>query len=289
MPEISIEDQLLQDLTGEEFARTLNEHNRRLQTAVEERNRQQLESWQQQEDWNRSRMRGLGGFAGRVDYLRPNLWGGGQAPPQPRPNNDLLQDMISHMLGSNSRTMADAWAGSDQALTSTPSAPDPDITLTHSSTGPVPSPNLPSPAYRERLRRVGARALLAQIDQSAAVERFQQWVIERGLRFYTRSNVEAYLLQKAKAYLTKDGGKSAQSYGLSWRLAVEWTPLPKYTHPIPDPVLETIEGVAGEFAQAQFFISEVKEYPDPFLMVRLGDGKEEWIIEKWDAPDYRES
>jgi hypothetical protein len=223
----TIQDTLMQDLTGEEFARTLNEHNRRIQTAVEERNRQR------------------------------------QADREQVPSHFYFLTL----------DLADP-------------ASAPDIQLTASSTGPVPSPNLPSPAYRERLRRVGALALLTQIDQSVEIERFQSHVISRGLRFYTRSNVEAYLLQKAKAYLTKDGGKSAQSYGLSWRLAVEWTPLPKYTHPIPDPVLETIEGVAGEFDKAQFFISEVKEYPDPFLMVKLCD--KEFIIERWDEPGYRE-
>lgn len=151
---------------------------------------------------------------------------------------------------------------------------------------PVPATAAPSQEYRDRLKKIGATALLAKLMAEEDIQAFQQHVSEHGLRFYNRKNVEAYLIKQGKAAAVA-AGKNEKDYGVLWRIAIAWTPLASYTQPIPAPVLETIERVHDAFPAAQFGISEVKEYPDPFLMVSLHG--ETFIIERWDEPAYRES
>lgn len=147
---------------------------------------------------------------------------------------------------------------------------------------PIPATAGPSPEYREKLRKVGATALLNKLNADEEIQAFQALVVEHGLRFYDMARVEAYLINEAKMH----SGKPLDAYGNTWRMQVNWKPLEQYMLAIPSPVLETIERVYDAHPAAAFFISEVKEYPDPFLMVQLHGNQ--FIIEKWDEPAYRE-
>lgn len=139
---------------------------------------------------------------------------------------------------------------------------------------PAASAAGPSEEYLAKLKAIGATALLAKVDADQECARFIDAVKMRGLRFYSKENVERYLVTEAS------------KAGVAIRYGVEWTPLASYTQAIPSPVIETILWVKEEFPSATFSISEVKRYPDPFLMVTLRGN--EYIIEKWDEPAYRE-
>lgn len=131
----------------------------------------------------------------------------------------------------------------------------------------------PSEEYRAKLKAIGATALLSKLDADVECASFIEAVKMRGLRFYRKDNIERYLIAEASKV-------NAGQWG------VEWTPLARYTQAIPSPVIDTMIWVKEEFPSATFSISEVKRYPDPFLMVTL-HGRE-YIIEKWDEPGYRE-
>lgn len=138
---------------------------------------------------------------------------------------------------------------------------------------PAPMPAPPSASYRERLKKIGAVALASKIDADARVEEFKALIVEKGLRFYDQNKVVNYLRQQA----VKAGMSNPQ---------VSWNGIATYRQAIPSPVIDTMCDIKERFSEAEFFISEVNNYPDPFLkVVLLGRS---FIVEKWDEPAYRE-
>jgi hypothetical protein len=62
---------------------------------------------------------------------------------------------------------------------------------------------------------------------------------------------------------------------------------PVYQGAIPLPVLMTIDKIQSQLPEARFFISQVKEVPDPFLAVSVPGSEKLWVVERWDEPGFR--
>lgn len=131
-------------------------------------------------------------------------------------------------------------------------------------------------------------------------ERFKAFVTERGLTVYNRADVDEYLHHKyrvpqgnitgevvwgwrpLRAADRKDKHSDSKNGSLQ-RGAVP------YKKAIPYPVLLTIRAILGVFSTAKFFVSDemhAERIPDPFLLVEIGE--EQFIVERWDEPAFRE-
>lgn len=176
---------------------------------------------------------------------------------------------------------------------------------------PVPVPDAtvaPAPTisvdllaqYRELVHELG----VAQpgLEKEAALSYFR----ERGTRLYDGRKVHAFLDDQYGPERIDEPGHLWVVASWIWRPLREKDRVPRtgvthrrngavasdlqtYQKPLPLPVLVTVREVAAKFPAARFYVSDeyrADEVRDPFLMVVLGG--EQFIIERWDEPGYRE-
>jgi hypothetical protein len=147
------------------------------------------------------------------------------------------------------------------------------------------------------------RALVADLGMSAVpldTERFKAFVVANGLTVYNRADVDEYLHHKYALVTTnvtarvvwgyrplreldRTAGHTDSANGHLQRGA------PAYSKPIPYPVLLTVKAIRDAFPAARFFVSDemhAERIPDPFLLVEIGS--EQFIVERWDEPSFRE-
>lgn len=151
----------------------------------------------------------------------------------------------------------------------------------------------PTEEYRALAAKIGLRVLTAK-------QSLRQVLHDETIPVYDLRRVESYMRRVTPR--GKDWG---------WRACREHDVLSRmhygssngsfiagiYAHPLPFPVLHTIERVSAACPEALFFVSDYEAVrPDPFLMVtmypvdhRLWEATPEtcFVIERWDEPSFR--
>lgn len=125
--------------------------------------------------------------------------------------------------------------------------------------------------------------------------KFEESLREWGLRVYDAAQVRAFLRSQ---YGRKDWGFRPLRE-IDRREIQRWWDIDRngqiqdganvYGKPIPYPVLVTVQRVVERFPTARFYVSDEcrnSDVRDPFLLVLVD--KHEYIIERWDEPNYKE-
>jgi hypothetical protein len=60
-----------------------------------------------------------------------------------------------------------------------------------------------------------------------------------------------------------------------------------YDKPIPYPVMLTISKIQQRINDAEFYVTDIREYRDPFLGVTVTGSDTLFVIERWDEPKFR--
>jgi len=71
---------------------------------------------------------------------------------------------------------------------------------------------------------------------------------------------------------------------IGWRWEI--LPLANYPNPIPEFVLRKAAQIQRAYPNGQLFVEHLTIDPDPFLIVRSEDGKEEFYVEVWNEPRF---
>lgn len=114
---------------------------------------------------------------------------------------------------------------------------------------------------------------------------FEAFLAENGIRVYPRAKVDRFLQIEADVWAEGTLGRGREG-------RVVWRPIRQssygnatYAHPIPYPVLLTIEKIQDKFSAAEFAVSDYEApVPDPFLMVTYAGRS--YVIEHWDEPGF---
>jgi hypothetical protein len=112
-----------------------------------------------------------------------------------------------------------------------------------------------------------------------------------------------YSYERVVSYLDKQVAALRQSKSNRWLIQEwSWCPVkqyPSYRHhsrhfssdvynkPIPAEVLPTIVRVLARMPDAEFFVSDVEEFKDPFLGVTVPGSDTLFVLERWDEPSFR--
>lgn len=175
---------------------------------------------------------------------------------------------------------------------------------TAASASAVPDTPTPEPVT---IPDVGAdadyRVLAAKLGiRNAALDNanFREFLAEEGIMVYPMGKVDEYLRARAAADSRNDGltgtvtwcwrplrGRDASAMSGGSGANGRISPI-VYAHPVPYPVLLTVDKIQSRFGdQVQFFVSDYEvRRPDPFLMV-TGEGLERYVVERWDEPSFR--
>jgi hypothetical protein len=147
-------------------------------------------------------------------------------------------------------------------------------------------------SYVALCRKIGAETPAVRMLQ------LEQFMAERGIPEYDTDAVDDRLLALAK----KSGGTNAsyvwhplreQDKGVSFRwfweengrelCTIEDT---VYHELVPASVLETVSIILEQFPDAKFFVSDLPDEDDPFLLVTFPDVSP-LIVDFWNEPDFR--
>ena len=60
-----------------------------------------------------------------------------------------------------------------------------------------------------------------------------------------------------------------------------------YNKPIPPPVMLTIAKILQRIDDAEFYVTDIREYKDPFLGVTVTGSETLFVVERWDEPAFR--
>lgn len=147
------------------------------------------------------------------------------------------------------------------------------------------------------------QTVLGEIPNAAKMLLLRQFLAERGLPVYDSRLVHEYLMQKAKDEQGSEPGERA----------VYWQPLRKkdrlksfawwwgydhkygrrceisrevYNKLVPSSALETVKVISSEFPDAKFFVSNIREVLDPFLLVTY-PLVEPAVVDFWDEPGFK--
>jgi hypothetical protein len=120
---------------------------------------------------------------------------------------------------------------------------------------------------------------------------------EECLGTYPYEAVVRYLDRRVEK-LRKEKSRSHYSY-IEWR----WHPVKEcsphrslsnprfdywvYNKPIPYPVMLTIGKIQQRINDAEFYVTDIREYRDPFLGVTVTGSDTLFVVERWDEPAFR--
>ena len=62
-----------------------------------------------------------------------------------------------------------------------------------------------------------------------------------------------------------------------------------YNKPIPQEIVPIIARIANRFPDAEFYVTDIQEFNDPFLGVTVPGSDTLFVIERWDEPAFRQS
>ena len=114
-----------------------------------------------------------------------------------------------------------------------------------------------------------------------------------------------YPYEEVARYLDKQIEKLANSRSNRWSSFHEWRWHPVkdystrhyrsgshfdtsiYNKPIPEEILPTIARIADRFPDAEFYVTDIDEFKDPFLGVTVPGSDTLFVIERWDEPSFR--
>ena len=149
----------------------------------------------------------------------------------------------------------------------------------------------------EQHAQLSERLGVAPISQGELLRRsFKSALSEWGLRRYEGAQVRAFLTYQYgrkdwcfRPLREADRREHAQWWDEDLSRGAIQTGLRVYAKPIPMPVLLTIDRIVERFPSAKFYVSDERrpsDVSDPFLLILIDE--EEYIIERWDEPNYRE-
>ena len=126
--------------------------------------------------------------------------------------------------------------------------------------------------------------------------RFEAYLRDAGLRVYDADQVRVFLTSQYgrkpwafRPLREADRPNVARWWDDSKPNGSIQAGLHCYEKAIPYPVLLTVERIVAKFTAAKFYVSDERrksDVSDPFLLVLI-DARE-YIIERWDEPNYRE-
>ena len=149
----------------------------------------------------------------------------------------------------------------------------------------------PSEDYVRLSQRLGINQIPLRLVELAKVVR------EETLGIYPYKEVARYLNKQIEK-LVDSRSDRWHSYH-EWR----WHPLKEYSSrhyrsgshfdtsiynkPIPPEVLPTIARILDRMPDAEFYVTDIDEFKDPFLGVTVPGSDTLFVIERWDEPAFR--
>jgi hypothetical protein len=129
-----------------------------------------------------------------------------------------------------------------------------------------------------------------------ALAELEQVLREETLGIYDYAKVAAYLDEQCRQLEEKRKPGEFHSYEWRWHPIREyWSVyswLPKqsnevYNKPIPPEAFPTIERILSHYPEALFYVSDIRNFQDPFLAVTVKGADKMHVIERWDEPSFR--
>jgi hypothetical protein len=164
--------------------------------------------------------------------------------------------------------------------------------LSEPSRGTIVLTEEPGEEFVQLSRKLGINKIPLRLAELAQVVR------EETLGVYPYEDVARYLDKQVERLMS---GKSD-----SWRFRYEWRwhPVKEYSShrswsdspfdsrvynkPIPPEIMVTIERMLDRMADAEFYVTDVQNYKDPFLGVTVPGSDTLFVIERWNEPAFRQ-
>lgn len=186
--------------------------------------------------------------------------------------------------------------------------------------GPIPDDVFKDKQYLKLAEKAGwtgakkmANGMNGLRNEMIARTQFRGYLLAHEMEIYDESHVQAYLQSKADECTQKNRGTVSTSGAFFINgpyCMVDWFPLAgrdnggscfvgsmtgssittcspvrsEYTKPIPKFALEMMAEIKADYPNAEFDVSDIREYKDPFLRVRFPWGSE--VIARWDEPSF---
>jgi hypothetical protein len=150
----------------------------------------------------------------------------------------------------------------------------------------------PSADYVALSKQLGVNTIPLRLCELAQIVR------EETLGIYPYQDVASYLDQQAAA-LSQGKVNRWKTYEWRWRPVKSYSSSSYYRHgsssfssevydkPIPREVLPTIARIVKRMPEAEFYVSDVEQFQDPFLAVTVPGSDTLFVIERWDEPSFR--
>jgi hypothetical protein len=158
---------------------------------------------------------------------------------------------------------------------------------------PVRSPGFsfeqPSADYRALSQQLGVNTIPLRLCELAQIVR------EETLGIYPYPSVASYLDQQVAA-LSQGKANRWKTYEWHWRPVKQYSSYRHGSHhfspevynkPIPPEVLPTLARLVKRMPEAEFYVSDVEQFQDPFLAVTVPGSDTLFVIERWDEPSFR--
>ena len=187
--------------------------------------------------------------------------------PDPEPRKDMIAALNQHT--------------SDQDLTS-----DSDYVLFRS---PLMA-EIPDAAYIEVSQRLRINAV------PLALAELEQVLREETLGIYDYVKVAAYLDEQCRQLNETRKPRLFRLYEWHWHPTRDyshvysWLPNQSseiYNKPIPQEIFPTIERILSRYPKALFYVSDIRDFRDPFLAVTVKGADKLHVIERWKEPRFR--
>ena len=149
---------------------------------------------------------------------------------------------------------------------------------------------IPDAAYIEVSQRLRINTI------PLALAELEQVLREETLGIYHYSKVEAYLDEQCRRLDEKRGPGVFRSYAWHWHPirdylnVYSWLPSQSsevYNKPIPPEIFPTMERILSRYSKALFYVSDIRDFPDPFLAATVKGADKLHVIERWKEPSFR--
>jgi hypothetical protein len=149
----------------------------------------------------------------------------------------------------------------------------------------------PSEEFVELSQQLGINKIPLRLVELARV------VQEETMGVYPYDDVARYLDKQVQKLKGSDSGRWGSFYEWRWHPAKEYSSrhyrsashfdFTIYNKPIPQEVLSTIARIVDRVPDAEFYVSDVQEFKDPFLGVTIPGSDALFVVERWDEPSFR--
>ena len=121
-------------------------------------------------------------------------------------------------------------------------------------------------------------------------------VREETLGLYPYEDVVRYLDKQVEKLTNSRSDRWHSLYRWRWHPVKEYPSSHRYdapfdsrvyNRPIPPEVLPTIARIVDRFPDAEFYVTDIQEFKDPFLGVTVPGSDTLFVIERWDEPAFR--